>query len=70
MYLIQSTVQNPSPIFAVHDSGKVRHIGPVEFNYLRSLGSGATVPLLVEGDADAFTRLLAEARVAQGYLQN
>ncbi|WP_329102207.1 hypothetical protein OG792_23235 [Micromonospora sp. NBC_01699] len=70
MYLIQSTTQNPSPIFLVHDSGKVRHIGPVEFNYLRSLGGGATVPLLVESDADAFSRLLAEARVSQGYLQN
>ena len=70
MYIIQSTVQNPNPIFAVHDSGKVRHIGPVEFNFLRSLGGGATVPLLVEPNPEAFARLLAEARVAQGYLQN
>jgi hypothetical protein len=70
MYLIQSTAQTPNPIFVVHDSGKVRHIGPVEFNHLRSLGSGATVPLLMEPNPDAFARLLAEARVAQGYLQN
>ncbi|MFI6762707.1 hypothetical protein ACIBF5_26600 [Micromonospora sp. NPDC050417] len=68
MYLIQTT-GTPAPVFLVHDSGKVRHIGEIEFNYLRTGTAGEPVPVLVEKNKDAYSRLLAEARVSQGYLQ-
>ncbi|WFE20843.1 peptidoglycan recognition family protein [Solwaraspora sp. WMMD937] len=70
MYLVQCTNQTPNPIYVVHDSGKVRHIGPAELAYLRGLGGEDEVPTITESDPAACSRLLAEARVAQGFLQN
>jgi len=66
MYLIQCATQVPNPVFAVHDSGKVRHIGPSELAYLIR----EETPVVIESDSGAAARLLAEARVSQGYLQN
>jgi hypothetical protein len=66
MYLVQCTTLKPNPIVVVHDGGKVRHIGPAELKHLR----GLEVPTLVESDAGACSRLIAEARVSQGYLQS
>ncbi|MFV2105011.1 N-acetylmuramoyl-L-alanine amidase [Micromonospora sp. LOL_015] len=70
MYLVQCTIQTPNPIYVVHDSGKVRHIGPAELAYLRGLGGEDEVPTITESDPAACSRLLAEARVAQGFLQD
>ena len=70
MYLVQCTTQTPNPIFVVHDSGKVRHIGPAELAFLRSLTDDDAVPTITETEPSACARLLAEARVSQGFLQN
>ncbi|MFY1699441.1 MULTISPECIES: peptidoglycan recognition protein family protein [unclassified Solwaraspora] len=70
MYLVQCTTQTPNPIFVVHDSGKVRHIGPAELAFLRSLTGDDAVPTITESEPSACARLLAEARVSQGFLQN
>jgi hypothetical protein len=59
-----SAPSGPDPIYLVHLS-IVRHIGPAEYHWLRSAG----VEVLVETDKDTHRRLLAEARVRQGYLQ-
>ncbi|MFI6759354.1 hypothetical protein ACIBF5_09460 [Micromonospora sp. NPDC050417] len=66
MYLIKITTITPNPVLAVHSTGKVRHIGQAELAWLEQQPD---VPTLAERDRDAAARLIAEARVSQGYLQ-
>ena len=55
----------PSPVYAVHSSGVVRHIGPAERALLASEG----VREIPETDAGARARLADQAKVRQGHLK-
>lgn len=58
---------NSDAVFHVSITGAVRHIGMAEFTLLGTAG----VPHVDGGnDTAAFTRLVAEARVSQGFLQD